>query len=54
MFWKKLFEGNVDDPMTVYFSIINGNLNFPNNYYDLSLISLLSNMLEKSPFNSLF
>ena len=50
-FGKKPFEGNVDDPMTVYFSIINGNLNFPNNYYDLSLISLLSNMLEKSPFN---
>ena len=45
------FNGNEDDPMSVYFSIINSKLTFPNDFNDISLISLLSNMLEKSPYN---
>ncbi len=44
------FDGNEDDPMSVYFSIINGKLSFPHDFNDVSLMSLLSNMLEKSPY----
>ena len=48
---KLPFNGNEDDPMSVYFSIINSKLTFPNDFNDISFISLLSNMLEKSPYN---
>ena len=44
------FDGNEDDPMSVYFSIINGKVNFPYDFKDVSLMSLLCNMLEKSPY----
>ena len=45
------FNGNEEDPMSVYFSIINSKLIFPSDFNDISFISLLSNMLEKSPYN---
>ena len=44
------FNGNEDDPMSVYFSIINKKLSFPSNFSDSLFMSLLSNMLEKSPY----
>ena len=37
--------------MSVYFSIINSKLTFNNYFNDISLISLLSNILEKSLYN---
>ena len=43
------FNGNEDDPMSVYFSIINKKLSFPSNFSDSLFMSLLSNMLEKCP-----
>ncbi len=45
------FNSNEHDPMSVYFSIINSKLTFNNYFNDISLISLLSNILEKSLYN---
>ncbi len=42
------FIGNKDDPMSIYFSIINEKLNFPINFEKKSLENLISLMLEKN------
>ena len=42
------FTGNKEDPMSIYFSIINEKLNFPVNFEKKSFENLISLMLEKN------
>ena len=42
------FTGNKDDPMSIYFSIINEKLSFPLNFEKKSFENLISLMLEKN------
>ena len=42
------FIGNKDDPMSIYFSIINEKLSFPLNFEKKSFENLISLMLEKN------
>ena len=42
------FSGNKEDPMSIYFSIINEKLNFPLNFENKAFENLISRMLEKN------
>jgi cGMP-dependent protein kinase len=43
------FVGDKEDPMSIYFAIINGNLNFPQNFEEKNFEFLISSMLTKVP-----
>ena len=43
------FVGDKEDPMSIYFAIINGNLNFPQNFEEKNFEILISLMLTKVP-----
>jgi cGMP-dependent protein kinase len=47
------FGENFDDPMKIYNSIINDQLNFPNFCYDKEFMVLMKQMLEKNPMKRL-
>ena len=47
----KPFVGDNNDPMTVYFSIINGKIKFPSSAKNKILNDLIEGMLQKNPVN---
>ena len=47
----KPFVGDNDDPMTIYFSIINGKIKFPTSAKNKVLNDLIEKMLQKNPVN---
>ena len=43
------FVGDKEDPMSIYFAIINGKLNFPQNFESKPFEFLINSMLAKNP-----